>query len=332
MKKMPKEKPVIYVPMLLAPEQPQREILDPVAAVITGEPGSEDEFLAILQKADVVLLSSGRRLKRQVIERCPRLKLIAKYGVGVDTIDVDAATELGIPVINVPLANSNAVAELTIGLMFAVIRPIQGAKEWIRSGGWQDESFVGRELHHSTIGIIGYGNIAKKVIRRLRGFDVPKIMVYTESGGHGPPPDTNVEFVDLQTLLKNSDLVSIHKALTPRSIGLIGEEELRLMKKSAYLINTARGTLVKEEALIRALQEGWIAGAGLDVYEHEPLPPTSPLLSLNNTVLTPHIGGATVEARYELVITMAKNIVDYLSGKAIHPTYIVNKEILSRKG
>jgi len=311
--------------------EPQREILESVATLITGEPRCEDDFIAILQKVDAVLLAARHKLQRNAIERCPHLRLIAKYGVGVDKIDVDAATERGIPVINVPLVNSNAVAEFTIGLMIAVLRRIQGARELIRSGAWQDESFLGRELINSTIGIIGYGNIAKKVIRKLQGFDVRKILVYTETGIREPPADGNVEYVDLHTLLENSHLVSIHKALTPLSKGLIGEEELRLMQRSAYLINTSRGALVKEEALVRALQEGWIAGAGLDVYEQEPLRPTSPLLSLNNTVLTPHISGATVETRHEMVITMATNITDYLSGKEIHPKYIVNKEVLSKK-
>jgi phosphoglycerate dehydrogenase-like enzyme len=320
----------IYIPIFRAPIEPQRKILDSVAEIITGEAKSEAELISILKRVDVVLLTSRTKMMRTVIEACRNLRLIAKYGVGVENIDIDAATQMGIPVMNVPGVNSNAVAEFTIGLMLAALRGIQGAKELIRSGKWQDERFLGRELIDSSIGIIGYGNIAKRVIIKLQSFEVRKIFVFTESKSRETPEFSKVSFVDLQTLLKGSDIVSIHKTLTPSSKHLIGANELQLMQRSAYLINTSRGGLIEEGALVKALQQRWITGAALDVYEQEPLPSTSPLLSMDNVVLTPHIGGATVETREEMVTTVAKNTLDFLSGKEIDPKYIINPEVIGK--
>jgi phosphoglycerate dehydrogenase-like enzyme len=316
----------IYVPVLRAPEKPQRAILEPLAQIITGEARSEGELISNLQRADAALVTGRTRIARAVMEACPNLRLIAKYGVGVETIDILAATELGIPVTNAPGVNSNAVAEMTIGLMLAVMRRIQFARELIRSGAWEDETSLGRELIGSTVGIIGYGNIARLVIRKLQGFEVRRILVFTESKRLREPEFPNVAPMELEPLLRESDIVSIHKALTAQSRGMIGESQLRLMKRSAFLINTSRGALVEETPFLKALQERWIAGAALDVYEQEPLSPRSPLLSMNHVVLTPHIGGATDETRERMVTTLARNIAAFLTGGEIDPKYQVNPE------
>jgi phosphoglycerate dehydrogenase-like enzyme len=316
----------IYVPVLRAPEEPQRAILDPLAEIITGEAKNEAELISCLQRADAALIPGRTRITRSVMEACPNLKLIAKYGVAVDNIDVHTATELGIAVTNAPGVNSNAVAEMTIGLMLAVMRRIQFSRELIRTGTWEEETSLGRELIGSTVGIVGYGNIARLVIRKLQGFEVRRILVFTESKRLQAPEFPNVEPVGLETLLRESDIVSLHKALTPQSRGMIGEGQLRLMKRSAFLINTSRGALLEEAPFLRALQERWIAGAALDVYEQEPLSPRSPLLSMNHVVLTPHIGGATYETRERLVTTIAQNIANFLTGREIDPKYQVNPE------
>lgn len=328
---MGNEKYTLYVPEFRTPIEPQRKILDPIVKIITDEAKNEAELVSIISKVDAVLLTVNTRMMRNVIEACPNLKLIAKYGVGVENIDIHAATEMGIPVTNVPGVNSNAVAEFTLGLILAALRRIQEAKDHIRSGGWQDDRFLGHELIDSTIGIIGYGSIARLVIRKLQGFEVKRILVYTESKLHEVPEFPKVEFVDLQTLLKESDIVSIHKTLTPHSKGLIGENAFRMMRDSTYLINTSRGSLIEERALIRALKQKWIAGAALDVHGQEPLRRDSPFLSMDNVVLTPHIGGATLETRQKMVTTVAKNIVDILQGKEIDPKYIVNQEVFARR-
>ena len=321
----------IYAPILRAPEEPQRAILEPLAEIITGEAKTEAELISNLQRADAALVPGRTKITRAVMEACPNLKLIAKYGVGVENIDIRAATELGIPVTNAPGVNSNAVAEMTIGLMLSVMRRIQFSRELIRSGTWEDETALGRELIGSTVGIVGYGNIARLVIRKLQGFEVRKILVFSESKTLQAHEFPNVASVGLETLLKESDLVSIHKALTPQSRGMIGESQLRLMKGSAFLINTSRGALVEEAPLLKALQERWIAGAALDVYEQEPLSPRSPFLSMNHVVLTPHIGGATHETRERMVTTIAQNIANFLTGKGIDPRYQVNPEAFPQK-
>ncbi|MDI7258798.1 MAG: phosphoglycerate dehydrogenase [Thermodesulfobacteriota bacterium] len=325
---MTKKKHTIYIPIIRAPVEPQRSILEPIATILTGEPKSEEEFISTLKKADAVLLTVRNKMNREAIETCPHLKLIAKYGVGVEMIDIAAATEKGIPVINVPTVNSNAVAEFTIGLMISVMRHIQKAKEHIRKGGWQTDRLVGSELIGCTVGIIGYGDVAKGVIRKLQGFEVRKILVFTESKRHTPTDFPNVAFVDLDTLLKESDVVSLHKTLTAKSKGLIGERALRTMRKTSYFINTARGPIVDEKALIKALREGWIAGAALDVHEQEPLPQNSPFLKMENVVLTPHIGGMTYETRRKMVTTSAQNIADFLVGKEVDRRFFVNREVL----
>jgi len=328
---MSNRRSTIYIPILRAPEEPQRAILEPLAEIITGEVKDELELISIVQRADVILTAFRTRITRAVMEACPNLKLIAKYGVGVENIDIRAATELGIPVTNAPGVNSNAVAEMTLGLMLAVMRRIQFARELIRSGVWEDEKSLGRELSGSTVGIVGYGNIARLVIRKLQGFEVRKILVFTESKSRQAPDFPNVAFEDLETILKESDIVSIHKALTPQSRGMIGESQLKRMKGSAFLINTSRGAMVEEGPLLKALQERWIAGAALDVYEQEPLSPRSPFLSMNHVVLTPHIGAATHETRERMVTTIAQNIADFLTGKGIDPKYQVNPETFRGK-
>lgn len=323
-----KKKYTIYIPIFLEPIEPQREILDPVAEIITNKAKDEMELISIMRDVDVVLLTSRHKVTRSLMQTCPNLRLIAKYGVGVENIDVDSATEMGIPVTNVPGINCNAVAELTIGLILAVLRQIQKTKEHMRSGGWKDEGFVGHELLGSSIGIIGYGDIARLVIRKLQGFEVRRILVFTESRSCENAEFSNVGFVDLYTLLRESNIVTIHKALTPHSKGLIGEKELQSMQDSAYLINTSRGPLVDETVLIKSLKERWIAGAALDVFEYEPLSKDSPLLSLDNVVLTPHIGGVTFDARLEMVTTVATNIVNILQGKEVDTKFLVNPEVL----
>jgi phosphoglycerate dehydrogenase-like enzyme len=323
---MSNPKYTIYIPVLRAPEGPQRAILEPLAEIITGEAKTEAELISNLQRADAALVTGRMRITRPVMEVCPNLRLIAKYGVGVENIDIRAATELGIAVTNAPGVNSNAVAEMTIGLMLAAMRRIQFSRELIRSGTWEDETSLGRELIGSTVGIIGYGNIARLVIRKLQGFEVRRILVFTESKRLREPEFPNVAPMELEPLLRESDIVSIHKALTAQSRGMIGESQLRLMKRSAFLINTSRGALVEETPFLKALQERWIAGAALDVYEQEPLSPRSPFLSMNHVVLTPHIGGATDETRERMVTTIARNIANYLTGREIDPKYQVNPE------
>ncbi len=321
----------VYVPEFLPPIEPQREIFAGIAEVESGLASDEADLIAKASRADALLLTLKTRMTRRVMESSPQLKIIGKYGVGVENIDIEAATELGIPVVNVPGLNSNAVAELTIGLALAVMRRIQEGKKHIAAGKWRDESFLGDELIDSRVGIIGYGAIAKDVIRKLQGFGVREIFVFTESRGQERPEFKNVKLTPLPSLLKESDIVTIHKSLTPQSKGLIGRKEMALMKKTAYLINTSRGPLVDQGELIKVLRERRIAGAALDVYENEPLPHDHPLLSLDNVVLTPHIGGSTRRTRLQMVTTAARNVADFLKGQRIDLQCLVNREVYKRE-
>lgn len=320
----------ILIPIFREPAENQREIFDPVAHIINKPYKNKDQLKQMIDLSDAIIVTMETQLDREVLDAASNLKVIGKYGVGTENIDIKAASEHGTVVTNVPLINTNAVADLTIGLILALLRRIQPAKNLMRTGEWQKAKFIGRELKHKTIGIIGYGNIAKLVIQRLQGFDVKKILVFSESKKEQTSKLSSVNFVDLKTLLKNSDIISIHKALTDGSKGMIGEKELRIIPESSFLINTSRGPVVEESALIRALKKGRLAGAALDVYENEPLPMGSPLFDLENVVMTPHMGGVTWEARTQMVEILARNIVTLLQGNLTDPQYIVNPDVLKK--
>ena len=317
----------IYIPEIIAPAEPQREILERIAEIETGTPKGEADLISKISRADAVLITIRTVMTRKIMEACPQLRIIGKYGVGIENIDVQAATELGIPVVNVAGGNSNAVAEMTLGLILAALRGIQESKKYIAIGRWQDQRFMGDELMDSRVGVVGYGAIGRSVIRKLQGFEVREILVFTESHGQEKPEFPNVVLTDLNRLLTESDIVTLHKSLTPQSKGLIGRAEIGLMKRTAYLINTSRGALVDEKELIVALEEGKIKGAAIDVFDQEPLPRDHPFLSLDNVVLTPHIAASTRNSRLQMVKTAARNVADFLEGKGINPQYLVNPEV-----
>jgi len=318
----------VYVPEMLEPVEPQLRIFDNVVTVTTGLPADAADLVSKLGSADGAILTSKTRFTRSLADACDTLKIIGKYGVGIDNIDVSAATEKGILVCNTPGVNTNAVAELSLGLILAALRNIQVGKKHIGIHGWKDASLVGRELAGSVIGIVGYGSIARALLEKLSGLDLAKVLVYSESSRSLEYNSSLVEFTTLSTLLKNSDIVTIHKALTTDSRHLIGADEMRCMKKGSYIINTSRGSLIDEEALTRFLASGHLAGAALDVFDREPLPKESPLMSMDNVVVTPHIGGFTWSARQHMVTTMAKNIVGFLTERRVDPGSVVNPEVL----
>ena len=326
---MDNTKKIVYIPEFIPPAEPQLEIFSEVAIVETGEARDEADLIARVSRADAVLVTYKTKMTGAVIRACPRLRIIGKYGVGIENIDIATATERGIPVVYVPGMNSSAVAELTIGLMLAVMRGIQRGKTHIAGGKWRDQSFVGGELAGGRIGVVGYGNISRSVIRKLQGFDVERIYVYSKHGTEADAEWDNVRFTDLRTLLKESDVVTLHNNLTPQTKGMIGAAEIELMKKTAYLVNTARGPVLDEQALITALKEQRIAGAALDVFETDPLSPHSPLLQMENVVVMPHTGASGLRTRVKTVSRAAKNVAELLKGRPIDPIFHVNPEVLS---
>jgi D-3-phosphoglycerate dehydrogenase len=263
------------------------------------------------------------RITEEVIQASKRLKIIAKHGAGVDNIDIKAASSKGIVVINAPGANSDAVAELTVGFLIGLARNIPFADRSVRTGKWP--RMIGGQLNHKNIGIIGLGKIGKKVAKLVSIFNM-KVLAYDVFQDEAFAREWGITYLDLDELLVKSDYISIHVPFTSENRNLLSERELGLMKKDAFLLNLSRGDIVDEEVLYRALQEGRIRGAGLDVFLNEP-PKESPLLKLDNVILTPHMGGYTFEALKETGMICADGIVDVLEGR--QPQFVANPEVLN---
>jgi glyoxylate reductase len=261
------------------------------------------DFRERLAEAEGLLTMLTDPVDAALIEAAPRLRAISNYAVGVDNIDLEAATRRGIPVGHTPDVLTDATADLALGLMLAVARRIPEGDALVRRGQWPPwgpEVFLGRDLHAATVGIVGFGRIGQAVARRVEGFDADVI----HSGG-----------VDLEELLERSDFISLHTPLTPDTRGLIDADALARMKPTAYLVNTARGPIVDTAALTRALHDGQIAGAGLDVTDPEPLPAEHPLLSAPNLVVVPHIGSATHRTRRAMSDLAVDNLRAGLAGE-----------------
>lgn len=267
-------------------------------------PPTEDELIELLNGVDGIIAGS-HPFTRRVLYSADKLKVISRTGAGFDTIDLSAATERGIVVTTTPEANSESVADFAMGLLISLARQIpQGDKE-VRAGHWT--LMMGVEVHGKTLGIIGLGKIGKRLAKRGRGFDMT-ILAFDTYQDTAFAEQHDIVYLPLDELLTRSDFVSIHAPLTEETQGLIGERELRLMKPTAYLINTARGKIIDEDSLVRALKERWIAGAALDVFADEP-PSGSPLLSMENVILSPHAASSTKEAWARMAKEAAENVV-----------------------
>jgi len=288
-------------------------------------PLKKEELMSRLHNKQA-LCSVGVIVNGEIMDSGPSLKVIANYGVGYDNIDIEAATKRKILVTNTPGVLTKSVAEMTWCLLLCIARRIIEADNFIRAGKFKwtgPRLFLGTEIAGKTLGIVGGGRIGTEVARKSQSFDM-KILYY-DLLRNKKIEAMGTRKVELDYLLKNSDFVSLHVSLTSETKHLIGERELGLMKRTAYLINTSRGVVVDEAALVRALREEWIAGAALDVYEKEPKL-TEGLSKMRNVVLTPHLGSATKEARDKMAIMMAKNCIAALMGEK--PPNLVNPEVL----
>lgn len=277
----------------------------------------EDILAKSVRGVHGLIVRSKPLVTRRVIEAADSLLVIARAGVGVDNIDVEAARARGIEIITAPEASTQSVAELAVGLMIAVSRKIAFCDRRIRGGEWPKKYAEGTELYGKVLGIIGAGRIGSAVARIAKyGFNM-KVVYYDIARNPRIEEELGATYVSLEELLKTADIVSIHVPLTPETRHLINEERLKLMKRSAILINTSRGGVVDTSALLKALNEGWIAGAGLDVFEEEPLPPNHPLTRLENVVLTAHIGASTHEAQERAGVEVAEKIVNFFKTKGL---------------
>ena len=278
----------------------------------------DEELLSRIADADIVYnIRSTSVFTRNVMKNCPRLKLIAIYGVGYDNVDVPAASELGITVANTPGYSAVAVSETSLSLMLAVAHQIAKNDRNIRAGGWARE--YSSQLYGKTLGVIGTGNVGQRMAQLGKAIGM-KVIAWTMHPSPERAAEYGVEFVTLEELMHQSDVVSIHVLGIPQTDKLIGKHELALMKPTAILINTARGSVVDEPALVKTLQNGLIAGAGLDVFVNEPLPPDHPLRSIENVVLSPHTGSMIPEATLAGLAMTVNNIANFLQG---HPTNVV---------
>ena len=270
-----------------------------------------DKLADALADVDAVIVRSAAKVPREVLRHADRLKIIGRAGVGVDTIDVDAATERGIAVLNAPSGNTISAAELAMALLMSVVRKVAAADRSMKAGKWDRAKFSGTELYLKTLGLIGAGRIGGEVAKRARGFGM-RVLVYDpfltdeRARALGGEPST------LDELLRRSDAVTLHVPLTDGTRHMIGEAQLALMKPTAVLVNAARGGIVDEAALVRALSEKRLAGAALDVFEAEPLPADHPLRTLDSVVLTPHLGASTEEAQQNVAVEIAEAVRDAL--------------------
>lgn len=271
--------------------------------VLEIERGSIEKFVLPTEVIDDIIKSEilvvhYAPISKEVIKNSKKLKIICCARGGIENIDLEYAKSKQILILRAQGRNANAVADLTMGLIIAINRRILDHHLSVMRGYWPvlPPNELPHDLSELTLGLIGFGQVAREVAKRAKAFGM-KILAYDPYVQQNEFDNAGVLNVNLEDLLKNSDVVSLHVRLTKETRHLIGEKELRLMKNTAYLINTARGELIDENALVKALKEGWIAGAGLDVFAEEPLPPNHPLLKLNNVILTPHIAGFTWEGQ-----------------------------------
>jgi glyoxylate reductase len=282
---------------------------------------THDALVTLLtDRVDRDLLEAGRG----------KLKIVANVAVGYDNIDVDAATEAGIMISNTPGVLTETTADFAWALLMSVARRIPEAQGFLRAGrfhGWGIMMMLGEDVTGKTLGLAGFGRIGQGVAKRARGFDMRVLFYDPMPGLEDAAAELGAERVDLETLLRESDFLSVHTPLTEDTHHLIGSKQLAIMKSTSFLINTSRGSVVDEAALVEALRDGSIKGAALDVYEHEPKVHPG-LLELDNAVITPHIASASVATRTRMATMAAENVIAALSGR--RPASLVNPEVLRR--
>jgi len=293
---------------------------------VDDRPGlPREELLAALPDYDALVVRSQVQVDAEAIAAGTRLQVIGRAGVGVDNVDLDAATRAGITVVNAPTGNTIAAAEHTLALLYGVARRIAAADASVRRGEWKRAEFTGNELRGRTLGIIGLGKIGQAIAARAVAMEMTVLaadpFVTAEQAAHH-----GVELVPFETILERSDVVTVHVPMTRATRGLIGRDQLARMRPGAILLNVARGGVVDEAAVAAALRDGHLGGAGIDVFEQEP-PTGSPLLDAPNTVLTPHLGASTAEAQVAVAEEIADQVLDVLAGRSAR--YAVNAPLLT---
>lgn len=306
-------KPVVLIAEQLSPAT--LEALGPDFDIVNVDGTDRDALQSSLQNADAVLIRSATQMDEEAIGWAPRLKVIARAGVGLDNVDTKAATQAGVMVVNAPTSNIISAAELTVAHILALARHLPRAHQSLSEGLWKRSSFTGTELYEKTVGIVGLGRIGGLVAERLKGFGVD-LIAYDPYVTAARAQQIGAQLVELDELVERADFLTIHMPRTPETLGMIGAEELKRMKRSAYVVNVARGGLIDEDALVDALNAGEIAGAAIDVFTEEP-PKDQRLTGLDTVNVTPHLGASTVEAQEKAGVSVAKSVRLALAGELV---------------
>ncbi|MGC5171000.1 phosphoglycerate dehydrogenase [Microbacterium sp. DT81.1] len=306
-------KPVVLIAEELSPAT--IEALGPDFEVRNVDGTDRPALLAALADASAVLVRSATKVDAEALAAAPALKVVARAGVGLDNVDIKAATTAGVMVVNAPTSNIISAAELTVGHILSLARRIPAAHASLSQGQWKRSSFTGTELFEKTVGIIGLGRIGALIAARLNAFDM-RVIAYDPYVTSARAQQLGVQLVGLDELVEQSDFITIHMPKTPETTGMIGAEQLKRMKPTAYVVNVARGGLIDEDALFSALTSGEIAGAGLDVFNSEP-PADKKLLDLPNVVVTPHLGASTEEAQEKAGVSVARSVRLALGGELV---------------
>lgn len=276
----------------------------------------EEKFLGMIENYDALIIGA-HEFSQKAFEKAKKLKIICKHGAGTDNIDIEAAKRYKICVTNVPAVNSDAVADLAFSLILDIARKVSFAAGEVKKGVWKN--VIGTDVCYKTLGLIGFGAIARNVAKRACGFGM-KVLAYDPFVSNVPEGFPHVSLVTFEEVIKQADFVSVHVPLNDKTRNLIGKEQMAMMKKGSYIVNTSRGGIVNEDALNEYLKNGHIAGAGLDVTEKEP-PIGSPLLTLDNVTIVPHIGMYSKESITAVGLICAKNVVKMLNGQ--QPDHVV---------
>jgi len=306
-------KPVVLIAEELSPAT--IEALGPDFEVRTVDGTDRAALIESVASANAILVRSATKVDAEVFAAAPNLQVVARAGVGLDNVDIKSATTAGVMVVNAPTSNIISAAELTVGHILSLARHIPAAHNALAQGLWKRSAYTGTELYEKNIGIIGLGRIGALITERLKAFGTT-ILAYDPYVTSARAQQLGVQLVTLDELLEQSDFITIHMPKTPETTGMISTAQLAKMKKTAYIVNVARGGLIDEDALYTALTTGEIAGAGLDVFVNEP-PKDSPLLDLPNVVVTPHLGASTDEAQEKAGIAVAKSVRQALAGELV---------------
>ena len=275
-----------------------------------------DALKEIIQDYDALVVRSATKVTKDIIEAAKKLKVIGRAGVGLDNVDLEAATQKGIIVMNTPAGNTISTAEHTFSMILALSRNIPQANSSTKKGEWSRSKFMGVELYNKVLGVVGFGRIGSEVAKRAKSFEM-KILAYDPFLSKEVAANIGVEIAELKKVLQESDYITVHTPLTDETRHMISDEQFSLMKKGVRIINCARGGIIDEPALVKAIIEGKVSGAAMDVFESEPLSADNALLKLDNVIITPHLGASTEEAQVNVAIEVAEIVRDALLGRGI---------------